>query len=138
MTWLRKTGLAILIVGAVTASVASGDSDRSTDGSSPVAGEPENAATGDVAVSRCALSGNQFGGPEATLTVTNRSSKPSNYFITVAFQSPDGTQQLDTGNATVQSLAPNQTTSVQASSFRQELRRQRFTCKVTEVTRFAS
>lgn len=36
----------------------------------------------------CELADNPYEGPESTLTVLNHSSKASNYFITVVFESP--------------------------------------------------
>jgi hypothetical protein len=118
--------------------MASGSSTATSGGSSATApGTPPGMA--DVTVSSCALADNQFEGPEAKLTVLNHSSKPSNYIITVAFQSKDGTQQLDTGTATVQTLQPNQSTNVSATSTNSSLRSQSgFTCKVTQVDRLAS
>ena len=91
-----------------------------------------------MTISKCALADNSFEGPDATLTVTNHSSKASNYIITVAFDSPDGKTQLDTGNADVQNLAPGQNTSVHASSLKNELRSQPFICKVADVTRLSA
>ena len=74
--------------------------------------------------------------PKATLSVVNHSSKSSNYLITVAFDAPDGSQ-FDTGNASVQTLAPGQTASTDATSLK-ENPPSGITCKVTDVTRLAS
>ena len=95
---------------------------------------PEN----DVTISACAITDNEFEGPSATLTVLNNSSKPSDYFVTVAFESTDGKQQLDTAIAAITALASGQTATEQAVSLKSDLRAQPFTCKVTKVFRTAS
>jgi hypothetical protein len=60
--------------------------------------------------------------------------------IEVTFESPDGTQQLDTATAIVNQLGPNQTAQEDASSLKSELRdtQPQVTCKVADVTRFAA
>ncbi len=88
-----------------------------------------------MTIKSCAISDNQFEGPKATLEVLNHSSKSSDYIITVAFDSPDGKTQLDTGTALVNNLAPNQQTSTDATSVKQDVRDQKFVCKVVDVTR---
>lgn len=97
-------------------------------------------AADDVAITACDLPANQFEGPEAVLKITNQSSKPSNYVVTVAFESADGTQQLDTANAVVQTLSAGQSVNETAVSLKGDLRKTagKFTCKVTDVQRYAS
>lgn len=125
-----------MVAASVMALAASGDEKKS---GNPVSGSGgDHPALADVSVTKCALPDNQFEGPEATLAVKNNSSKTSNYIITVAFESPDGAKQLDTGNANVQNLAAGQSTEVTATSLKEELRGQQFTCKVSDVTRLAS
>ena len=99
------------------------------------------AGFGDVTITACALSDNEFLGPEATVKVTNNSSKPSNYSIQVAFVSKDGATQYDTGVVLVSGLAPGQSTVDKAASVKPDVRTQAaggFNCKVLDVTRFAS
>lgn len=91
----------------------------------------------DVAITACADSENGFLGPEATLTITNNSSKTSNYIITIAFESPDGATQIDTGSAFVNNLGPGQSTTKTASSLQTD-RGQEFVCRVADVSRFAA
>ncbi len=88
-----------------------------------------------MTITKCALSSNEFEGPSATLQVLNHSSKSSDYIITVAFDSPDGKTQLDTGDATVSNLAAGQKTSTDAPSLKAELRTKKFVCKIANVTR---
>ena len=70
---------------------------------------------------------------KATITVTNDSSKPSTYSVTVKFE--DGSTSYGTGVAFINELAPGQSTTQEVSSI------QDFpsgTCKVAEVERLAS
>jgi hypothetical protein len=136
MRLLKHLAVGVMVGASVIALAASGDAKKSGD---PVKGSGgDHPALADVSITKCALPDNQFEGPEATLSVKNNSSKASNYIIAVAFESPDGTKQLDTGDASVQSLAPGQSTEVTATSLKSELRSQQFTCKVSDVTRLAS
>jgi hypothetical protein len=136
----RRVAIVVVTGAGLIAAIASGSNSSSSGGKSgtTVAGQTGNAGLQDVTISKCVLADNQFEGPEATLTVTNHSSGTSNYLITVAFDSPNGGQQLDTGNATVQNLAANQSTTTTAPSLKQQLRSQPFTCKVASVDRFAA
>ena len=97
----------------------------------------QRGAKADVTITKCAPSTNGFSGPEATVSVVNHSSKTSNYIITVAFESPNGATQLDTGNAAVQNLAAGQSNR-NGGIFESELNSQQFVCKVADVTRYAS
>src|SRR4051794_51936 len=130
---LRRIGSVGAILLGVAAVAASGSSAKSS--GSPGNGSAAHPATADVTISKCAMSSNEFEGPTASLAVFNHSSKPSNYIITVTFESPDGKTQLDTANATVQNLAAGQKTSTDASSLKSELRGKKFACKVADVTR---
>lgn len=49
--------------------------------------------------------------------ITNNSSKPSSYFVTIAGESADGTTRYDTSYATVDSLQPGQSTTQEAVFF---------------------
>ena len=95
----------------------------------------------DVKITACTMSPNEFLGPEATVTVTNGSSKPSNYLVQIAFVSKDGATQYDTGNVVVTGLAPGQSTEQTAASFNSATREKAkagFACKVLDVTRYAA
>ena len=110
----------------------------SSSGGAPGEGSGDHPAAADVAITKCAVAKNPFEGPKATLSVTNHSSKSSNYLITIAFDSPDGTRQLDTGDASVDNLGPGQQTTTTALSLKSGLRKKKFVCKVTDVTRFSA
>jgi hypothetical protein len=149
---LKKLGVTLAIAVGFLATVASGESEttagdtKSSDGataapSADSAGDTKlTGAAADVTISSCALSENDFIGPEAGITVKNNSSKASNYIINIAFESADGTTQLDTGFTAVNNLAPGQSAQETASSLKSETRETAgdFTCRVTDVTRYAS
>lgn len=79
---------------------------------------------------------NQFGDLEATATVTNHSSERSNYVVTVAFESPDGKTQLASSGGFVQDLEPGQSAPLRVVTGTDAPAE--FTCRLTEVERFAS
>ena len=128
----------------VTATSTTVSSAAGSSGSSSLAAVLSNMttttdSTADVTITKCGLADNEFEGPQATLDVVNHSSQTSNYIITVAFDSPDGSQQLDTGDANVQALDPGQSTQVTAVSVNSRLRSSgQFTCKVSQVDRIPS
>jgi hypothetical protein len=72
----------------------------------------------------------------ATMDVTNQSSERSNYFIEVSFEAPDGSQ-LATGNAVVNALEPDQSTTTEALSATEGPTGGEFTCRVTDVERIS-
>jgi hypothetical protein len=127
----RRVPILVVLTLGSAAVLASGGSS----GGSPGEGSAAHPATADVQIAKCALSKNPFEGPKATLKVTNNSSKPSDYIITIAFDSPDGSKQLDTGDATVNNLGPSQTTTTGAPSLKRSLRKKQFVCKVADVIR---
>lgn len=64
----------------------------------------------DVEVLNCAAS-QGLGWAGADVRVTNHSSKPSTYYIKVAYASPDGSVSYGDGFASIDTLAPGQTTT---------------------------
>lgn len=108
---------------------------------SPPATTPATAKSGplqhaeDVTITSCA--------PDATthyyaamVTITNHSSKTSNYSITIAFDSPDGATQYDTGLVAADNLGPGQSKMDSATSLKDAAGP--YTCKLADVTRYAS
>lgn len=67
--------------------------------------------------------------------VTNLSSERSNYFVEVAFSTPDGTEQLDTATATVHALKPDQAATETANSYQVEADGG-YECEVIDITRY--
>lgn len=88
----------------------------------------------DVVIDAC-TPGDEYRGL-AELTVTNHSSKPSTYLITVGVSSADGSLLIDTGIASISGLAPNQATKQQAL-FSKAIP-DGSVCKVQSVSRFAT
>jgi len=72
---------------------------------------------------------------EAVGTITNRTSKPSDYIVTVAFEGADGAQ-LATGTASAQNVQPDQRAAFTASAIKELAAGS--TCRVVEVNRLAS
>lgn len=142
----------IILIGIIAAIASGGSSKKSTTATTAASSSSQKSgsttsnvlsqqapsaspAANDVSISKCGLDPT-LNDPTATLTVVNHSSKTSDYVITVAFDSPDGSQ-FDTGDADVQTLAPGQTGSATASSLKDGAP-SNITCKVTQVDRTAS
>lgn len=148
---LKKLGVTLVVAVGFLATAASGESEttagdsKASEGATAAPSGDSSAAnlTGaakDVTITSCAMSDNQFIGAEAGITVKNNSSKASNYMINIAFESADGATQLDTGYAIVNNLAPGQSAQETATSLKSETKETAgdFTCKVIDVTRYAS
>jgi hypothetical protein len=65
-------------------------------------------ASNDVKVGKLKVEGGGLGFGSVEVTITNHSSKRSDYAITVALESADGKQQFDTADVFVQNLEPGQ------------------------------
>ena len=113
-----------------TSESGTNDTEQTTQSDSGKANAPED----DVEIVGC--TSNEFGWPEAKVKITNNSSKASNYLVDIAFESKDGTVQIDTSMVAVNNLEPGQTSTEDASSL--EEASGAFVCKVTDVTRYAS
>ena len=122
--WAVCAGLVIMASGETTA--------KSSGGSG--SGGSSNPAKDDARLSSCST--DSLGQLSAKVTITNHSSKSSNYMVTVVFESSDGATQLDSSFAAANNLSPNQNTTVEAVSFKEP--QGRFTCRITDVTRYAS
>ena len=89
------------------------------------------------------VSGAVLGQPDAIgfrrspLTVTNNSSKRSNYMIDLSIESPDGATQYDTSFASVNNLEPGQTTTAEAFSITKTIPADAVV-KIKTVSRLAS
>lgn len=88
----------------------------------------------DVTITSCAP--DETGDLHATVHVTNNSSKPSNYIITVAFESADGATQLDTAPVAVDNLNAGQSATEEALSVTTAT--PGYTCKIADATRLAA
>jgi hypothetical protein len=112
--------------------------DAADDGGIPTFSDnDENPPADDVSVAECGpAEGTDF--MRATVDVLNHSSEPSNYLITVAFESEDGGRQLATSTGVVNGLGPEQTTTTEANSFQESPGGQAFSCTINQVQRFAA
>src|SRR3954452_14994103 len=104
--WVIGGGGAVLVI----AGVAGGGASSSHSGSSPAPSATAPAGSGpqhpeDVSVRSCGA--DQYGLASAALVVTNPSSKPSTYAVTVTFVDRAG-RQLGPGYVYVDQLAPGQ------------------------------
>jgi hypothetical protein len=97
----------------------------------------ENPPGDDVTVGECGPA-SDTGFMRATVDVLNHSSEPSNYLITVAFESDDGGEQYSTATTVVDGLGPDQTTTVEANTFEEPPVGQDFSCSINQVQRFAA
>jgi|GEM_PF-5433888 len=139
---LKMIGLSAIALASTFVLLGSGEdsgskstsdsSSSSNDGSSSDVGE--SSEVDDVTITSCGA--DELGQMEAVLRITNNSSKPSNYMINVAFESPGGSEQLDTGFAIVDTLQPGQSTNETAMTFTDAPAN--FTCRVISVDRYAS
>lgn len=146
-------GVAVLavIAGAVATGQGSGGSSSDSDStipavSAPGVTEPEVSASDDgptglsqhaedVSIMSC-VRDSMIGWGAAKVHVTNGSGKPSNYMITVVFESADGSQQYGTGFAFVDTLSPGQSVVEEVSSLREAPAT--VTCRLTQAERHAA
>jgi 5-hydroxyisourate hydrolase-like protein (transthyretin family) len=68
------------------------------------------AAKGDVKLGAIRVDA-KLGTPSAEVTITNHSSKTSNYIVDLSITSTDGKTQIDAAMVSAQGLAPGQTTT---------------------------
>lgn len=134
-------GLVLLgIVAVVVVVVAVGNEveDRVDDeGITTFSDNDENPPADDVSIAECGPAPTT-GFMRATVDVQNHSSESSNYVITVAFESEDGDRQLTTSTAFVNGLGPDQTATSEANGFEEPPGGQEFSCRLSQVERFAA
>jgi hypothetical protein len=97
-------------------------------------GETDESERTDIGEPTCRVDGIDL--LVADVPVTNRSSKRSNYIVSLAFETPDGAQ-LATSVALVNALEPGQSTTATANALRQAPADGQFSCRVIEVERFS-
>lgn len=91
-------------------------------------------AEGDVKITGCEVS-DATGWPKADVLITNRSSKTSNYIVSVEFVDASG-KRLGDAMAASNNVAPQQEVEEDAQSL--DKVEGKVSCKVTKVTRYAS
>jgi hypothetical protein len=89
----------------------------------------------DVRLASCTV--DDAGFATSSVVVVNHSRKTSNYIITVTFTTSSG-QQLGTGEAGVNNLAPGQSSTPQEANSLSAAAAGTFTCKLAQVERYAS
>lgn len=92
-------------------------------------------ASGDVKINSCGTV-DSIGFRYPKVTVVNRSSKPSDYYITIVYESSDGKIKYEDSFVIVDSLNPGQSTSKEGMPVSDVP--SKAICKVTEVQRTAS
>jgi len=138
----HNTLLAVVAVLSIGILIASGetsgtsDSGESAESNSDVtqAETSPSSETDDVKLTSCGA--DSLGYLQAELTVTNNSSKESDYIINVVFESDDGSTQLDTAISFVNNLKPGQNKVEKALSFTEAPAN--FTCTISSVDRSES
>lgn len=128
--------VAVVIAGVIGTSKAVHDANKgSKGGTQSVQAVGSHAASNDVQIMSC---GNDptlnEGAP--VVRITNHSSDPSNYLITVVVDSTDGKTQVGTGNASADHLSAGQPTTATADMT--QTIPSSAVCKVGEVLRYAS
>jgi len=96
-------------------------------------GEPDE--VDDVVFVEC--TSDESASASATIEITNNSSRSSDYWIEVAFDSADGMTQIGTGRAFISALGPGQRRIEEISTF-EEVVDQAFTCRLSSVDRHLS
>ncbi|MFB9367428.1 FxLYD domain-containing protein [Kitasatospora albolonga] len=139
-------GLTGCIVPAVPTSKASNTAapvPAVTDGQQPASSAPAAPAAPaggsdklkDAEITGCKVDG-VLGWPSADVKVTNHSSKTSNYIVSIEFVDESGTR-VGEGIAATNNLAPNQAAALKAQGT-SDSKGKKLSCKVTNVTRYAS
>jgi hypothetical protein len=138
---MRKLIVAGMAAAAAVSLAACKTTSNTTSSSNSSSGSSSSSSTNlgplahaaDIHIDACTVDAT-LQAPVAHLTVTNNSSKPSDYSIAIAFEDPAG-NQLDTGNAFVQALQPHQSTKTDASSLKQGVNTTGMTCKLVQADR---
>ncbi|WP_163548545.1 hypothetical protein [Candidatus Frankia nodulisporulans] len=140
-------GVLVLLIIVATAIGSGGKSNTSTTPSASsgalAAGQAQAAVAAapagpehseDVTITACAP--DEAGYAAAKVTVTNHSSKASNYIINIVFESGDGATQIGTGLVAVNGLQSGQQSPQDTSALKPALPGYR--CRVQDITRYAA
>jgi hypothetical protein len=135
----RTIGIAVMILAGLAASIGSGSSKPGGGGGGGGGGKKTSAPHGgsaakDVRIVSCNTH-SISGATTAKVKIVNHSSKTSNYFVTIAFDSQDGKIHYRSSLAS-HNLAPGRSTEQDTALLKSVSGK--VTCKVTAVTRHAS
>lgn len=149
MSAWRKVLILVVALTATVAAVASGsesDGGGSSKSSGDTATTADSASSGtpagdagevdDVKINSCGKDAD-LGWAKANITVTNNSSKASDYLIEITFTSKDGKTQIGTGNTIISNLAPGQMKTEDVSAL-EDAGDAEIVCTVTDASRTAS
>ena len=140
---VRTTGIAVMVVAGLAASIGSGSSKPGGGGGGggggghggkKTSGPRGGSAAKDVSIVSCTTHSTS-GARTAKVKIVNHSSKTSNYIVTIAFDSADGKIHYHSSLA-ASNLAPGEGTEQDAALLKSVSGK--FTCKVSAVTRHAS
>lgn len=140
LRWIILGVVALIVIVSIATNGGGGGSKGSST-SSPVVQSSTGSSSkplqhaGDVVITSCVP--DSVGYAAAKVIVTNTSSKASNYVVTVTFETAGGATQVGTGLATVDGLLPGQKSVPQDVSSLQTAPAG-YTCRVTDVTRYAA
>lgn len=127
--------VAVIVVGGVASSSSSSKTDSKQNGGvQTVSNNGENPPQADVSITSCDLD-QYLSYPQATLHITNHSTKTSDYMIEVNFLDASGTKIAD-GTAISNNIEAGQSAIEKATGL--SSMKGAITCKVTDVNRFAS
>ena len=138
------TGIGVIVIIVIIAAVSSSGSKNTPTAAGTVSSSPTPSSETagkvfqhpeDVKITSCGV--DDAGFADAKLTITNHSAKASDYVVTVAFESPDGSKQVGTGTALVNSLQPGQSSDQDANSLTSATAGS-FVCKISSAQRNAS
>lgn len=124
-----------LLIGAFAVVAACQSSGGSSQGGTVSHNSGNHAASNDVVISACGPN-TALEGWKATVTVTNHTSKASDYLVTVTFNSADGSKQYDSTIAAANAVQPGQTATADAIAL--QTIPEGAVCKIANVTRVAS
>ncbi|MGH9151362.1 MAG: hypothetical protein ACRD03_02925 [Acidimicrobiales bacterium] len=105
-----------------------------TDTGEEAVAEQQSDETDDVTIASCGTDSFGAGTLAAQLSITNNSSKRSNYSVEVSFESVDGATQHGTGIAFIENVEPGQTTTQETAGVDQAPATE-YTCRVVSVDR---
>lgn len=120
-------GVILVIAFAIVAVVAVDDVSKDLD-------TQEADKLNDAKIVECGI--DEAGFMAAKVEITNDSSDRSNYDVTVAYTSPDGSEQFATGDAFARALEAGQKITEEAQSLTEPPPGE-FRCEITDVTRFS-
>lgn len=130
----RTIGIAVMIAAGLAALIGSGSSKPGGGGGGHKTSGPRGgSAANDVTIVSCTTTNGQ---PTAKVQIVNHSSKASGYIVTITFDSSDGKIHYRSSLTSVNNVGSGR--SVVRNVAVVKSGSGKFTCKVSDVTRWAS